>query len=142
MKKHVVLLLMMASAVIWGQELPDVTPVSPEAASIARYGQVPVGLFTGTAQVSVPIYTFTSGALSIPVSLDYSSNGIRVDEYSSSVGLGWNLSAGGAITRSVYGKKDENQYRPAKNLDVSNGEEWFFYALAATDSSPNGVDTA
>ncbi len=140
MRKHMFFMLVMVCAIAIGQELPDVTPVSPEASSIARYGQVPVGLFTGTAQVSVPIYTFTSGSLSIPVSLDYSSNGIRVDEYSSSVGLGWNLSAGGAITRSVYGKKDENQYRPAKDVDLNNPLERFNYTTAAASPSPDGID--
>ncbi len=140
MKQSIILFLMVVCSIATAQELPDVTPVSPEAASIARYGQIPVGLFTGTAQVSVPIYTFTSGPLSIPVSLDYSSNGIRVDEYSSSAGLGWNLSAGGAITRSVYGKKDENQYRPAKDVDLNDPVARFFYASAAADPGPEGID--
>ncbi|CAL2076866.1 hypothetical protein [Tenacibaculum sp. 190524A05c] len=141
MKKIVSGFLVMVSTIMLGQELPNVTPLSPEASSIGKYGQIPVGLFTGTPQVNVPICTFKSGPLSVPVSLNYSSNGIRIDEYASSVGLGWNLSAGGVITRSVYGKKDENQYRPAKNVNLAIGEDRFLYASAAADPGPESVDT-
>ncbi|SHJ50379.1 RHS repeat protein [Aquimarina spongiae] len=107
MKKHVVLLLMMASAVIWGQELPSVTPPSPTAFELGKYGEVPVGMFTGTANVSVPFYTYKTKNLSVPIALSYNSNGLRVDQMTSWVGLGWSLNAGGVITRTVKDEDDD-----------------------------------
>ncbi|MDH7447547.1 hypothetical protein [Aquimarina sp. 2201CG14-23] len=141
MKKLFVFTLAMVCTLATAQELPDVTPISPEAASIAKYGQVPVGLFTGTPQINVPIYTFKSGSLTVPISLNYSSNGIRVDEYASSVGLGWNLSAGGVITRSVNGQRDENQYVPAKDVNLDSSVNQYNFVVAATGSGNNAVDT-
>ncbi|MBW1298506.1 hypothetical protein [Aquimarina litoralis] len=141
MKKLLVLMLTMVSVITNAQELPDVTPISPEAASIGKYGQIPVGLFTGTPQVSIPIHEFKSGPLSVPISLNYSSNGIRIDEYASSVGLGWNLSAGGVITRSVRGQRDENQYVPAKDVNLDFSVDQYNFVTAATMPGNNAIDT-
>ncbi|MBP6977475.1 MAG: hypothetical protein KBB71_04080 [Lentimicrobiaceae bacterium] len=60
--------------------VPNVIPPSPTAAELGRYGQIPVGMFTGAPQVSIPLYTLTSRYLSVPVSLSYSSNGIKVEQ--------------------------------------------------------------
>jgi len=123
-------------------ELPDLVPLSPEAASLGKYGQIPVGLFTGTAQYNIPIHQFKSGPLTVPISINYSSNGVRVDEYSSSVGLGWSLIAGGVITRSVYGKRDENQYFPASSVNFDSGEDQYNFVTQASHPDPFGIDTA
>lgn len=66
-----------------------------------------VDLFTGTASVNIPIHGFTVDGLNAGVSLSYVAKGIRVDELASSVGLGWNLNAGGSISREVHGIEDE-----------------------------------
>lgn len=68
---------------------------------------VNVDLYTGTASVSIPIYSRSINGLDIGVSLGYVAKGIKVDQISSSVGLGWDLSAGGSITREVFGLEDE-----------------------------------
>ena len=93
-----IILITVLSFQSFSQELPTILPQSPEAASIGKYGQIPVGLFTGTPQVHVPIHEFTSGQLTVPISLNCSPNGVRIDEYASSVGIGWSLFAGGVIT--------------------------------------------
>ncbi len=82
-------------------------PVSPNTAELGKYGQIPVGLFTGTLQTSIPLYNIESGSLSLPISLSYSSNGVNVDKYSSTVGMDWVFNAGGMISRIMYGKPDE-----------------------------------
>lgn len=80
---------------------------SPNAAALGKYADIPISYHTGVPEISVPIYTIQEGTLSLPVSLSYHSSGIRVDEVSSSVGLGWSLNAGGMITRTVKGGPDE-----------------------------------
>lgn len=69
---------------------------------------VGVDPYTGTALVSIPICNLASKGLTLPVSLDYvDGRGVRVEEYASQVGLGWELNAGGSISRVVRGFPDE-----------------------------------
>src|ERR1700761_6632744 len=82
-------------------------PASPDAAALGKFGSIPVGPYTGTANISIPLYTIKSGDLTLPVSLGYHSSGNKVEEMASSVGLGWSLNAGGVITRSIRGLADE-----------------------------------
>jgi hypothetical protein len=88
-------------------DLPHVVPPSPNAASLGKFGDIPVGLYTGIPSVGIPLYTVQVGKFSLPVSLNYHYGGMKVEEMASSVGLGWALSAGGAISRSMRGTPDE-----------------------------------
>ena len=82
-------------------------PSSPEAASLGKFGDIPVNNYTGIPSISIPIHKVTSGDLSLPISLSYHAGGIKVEEVASWVGLGWSLNAGGVITRSIRGIADE-----------------------------------
>lgn len=93
-----------------GVEITKAIPPSADAAALGKYGRVPVGYFTGIPNISVPLYTIKSGDLTLPVSLSYHAGGVKVEEMASSVGLGWTLNAGGAITRTVRGVADEDFY--------------------------------
>lgn len=84
----------------------NVVPSSPDAAAIAKYGDIPVSLYTGIPSISLPIYTISLKGLSVPISLNYHSSGIKVDELASNVGVGWSLHFGGAITQTVNGQPD------------------------------------
>jgi hypothetical protein len=83
-------------------------PPSPDAASLGKYGILPVTLYSGQANVSVPIAELRSGNLSVPISLSYNNNGYRPGEESSWIGLGWTLQGTGVITRIVKGRLDES----------------------------------
>src|SRR5690554_1065147 len=111
MKKCLVLFLLFMSICGFSQQIafPKIVPPSPTAYEFGKYGQVPVGMFTGTPSVSVPLYTYNTRNLSVPISLSYSSNGIKVDQLSTNVGLGWNFNAGGVITRIARDKMDEDR---------------------------------
>ena len=87
--------------------LEDIMPPTPEAASLVKYADVPFTHSTGTAELSIPLYTLEGRELKIPISLLYRSNGIKVDEIAGVAGLGWNLEAGGCITREVVYMPDE-----------------------------------
>lgn len=89
------------------QTLPNVLPPSPDAFNFTKYGNLQIGLNTGTVQINLPIYNIISGHLSQNISLDYSSNGVKVDEMASRTGINWTLRAGGVITRTVMDLPDE-----------------------------------
>ncbi len=88
-------------------QLRNVITPSPTTASLGKYGEVPVGLFTGIPNVSIPIYEIKDGPLSLPISLSYHAGGVKVEEIASSVGLGWTLNAGGVVSRQQRGRADE-----------------------------------
>jgi hypothetical protein len=92
-------------------------PSSPNAYAFASYGLIPVSLYDGTPDVSIPIYTVKCGSLTLPITLSYNYNGLRPREDASWVGLGWNLNAGGAITRIVQGYVDETRTPLSDNYD-------------------------
>jgi hypothetical protein len=70
-----------------------------------------VSLYTGSNSVSIPICELTSKSLNIPVSLSYiGSRGIKVQDAANYVGLGWQLNAGGQITRIVRGLPDDQNH--------------------------------
>lgn len=100
--------------------MPQIIPPSPDATSIGKFGDMPVGTYTGIPNISVPLYTINVRDISLPISLSYHASGIRVEEEASWVGLGWALNSGGMVSRTVRGNDDlakaDNQgfvYSPA-----------------------------
>jgi YD repeat-containing protein len=85
-----------------------ITPPSPTAAALGKYGEIPVQLHTGVPTIEIPLYTIATPKLSVPIGISYHASGIKVEEIASIVGLGWTLNAGGVITRSVVGQADED----------------------------------
>jgi hypothetical protein len=89
--------------------LPPIVGPAPNAAAMAKYGDIPVSYYTGTPDISVPLYTVQEGSLTVPISVSYHASGIRVSEQASWVGLGWSLQSGGMISRVMRGRQDEGQ---------------------------------
>jgi YD repeat-containing protein len=97
-----------ASDVIHAQvNLENIIPISPNAAAVARYGEVPVGYFTGIPNISIPIYTIKTKTMALPLSLDYHAGGNKVEAIASWVGLSWNLSNIPSISRAVKNQPDD-----------------------------------
>ena len=84
-----------------------VTVPSPTAATLGRFGDVPVSLNTGVPDISIPLFTAKGRTIEVPIVLKYHSAGVRVEEIGGWAGIGWTLEAGGAITRSVRGIADD-----------------------------------
>jgi YD repeat-containing protein len=97
----------------------QVIPPSPEASELGKYGNVPVSLFTGTPNISIPLVELKGSVLSLPVSLSYNATGFKPEDIAPWTGLGWALNAGGVITRSVTGDPDvtENYFISPSPLD-------------------------
>lgn len=71
-----------------------------------------VNLQTGSATFSLPMFNWqdTKSRLNTVVALSYSSgSGLKVNEVASNVGQGWNLVAGGVITRMQVGEPDDQK---------------------------------
>jgi len=113
--------------------LPSVIPPSPDVATLAKSGGLSSSLHTGTASASIPLYELNVGQLKIPIALNYSTNGTRTNDIASRVGLGWNLVAGGSVSRIIHDEEDGGlhtiQLAPpdfsTQNQALLN---WFFYA--------------
>lgn len=88
-------------------DIKQVVGPSPEAASLGKYGEIPISLNTGLPNIDIPLYELNGQGLSLPLSISYHNTGFKPIEVSSSVGLGWTLNAGGVITRKVKGWPDE-----------------------------------
>ncbi|MEP1095643.1 MAG: PKD domain-containing protein [Cyclobacteriaceae bacterium] len=102
--------LLTITTVILGMTLATQAQVLPSPASQGnvKNGTNPVSLFSGTVSMGVPLYSATAkNGASVPVSIGYNASGIKVNEVAGPVGLGWQLYAGGTITRVTRGIPDE-----------------------------------
>ncbi|MCT2563735.1 hypothetical protein [Chryseobacterium herbae] len=114
MKKTTIAIILLASLNnIFGQGNqnqydPSVrnVPTSPEVALLGRFGDIPVGHYTGTAEVSVPLYTLKVDDIEIPLALSYHTSGIKVADEATWVGLGWNFMPEGTVIQEIRGKED------------------------------------
>ena len=93
-------------------------PLSPNAAALGKFVEMPVGSFNGTPEINIPLYEFNSNSFTVPVSLSYHASGIKVREIPGWVGAGFLLNAGGAIVRVVRGLPDGME--SPGGIDVSN----------------------
>ena len=96
----------------YAQESPQIIPPSPNAASLGKYAEIPVSYYSGLPTVSIPLYEIEEKDISVPIALSYHASGIKVDQEASWVGLGWDLQAGGVISRTVMNHDD---FDPAYN---------------------------
>ena len=79
---------------------------TPQASAFMKYGEESVNEYTGTANISVPLYTIKCKDIEIPIVLNYNASGIKVEQEASWVGLGWDLTVGGCINYVCAGSKD------------------------------------
>lgn len=124
MKNRIAFLFLLFCSTGYGQisdiKQPVLVPSSPEIASLAKNEELNVGLQSGAANFSLPIFSIDIKGVSVPISIAYSSNGLKVDQVSSRVGHDWSLNAGGYIQRIVQGKPDDQATRSAPPQAINN----------------------
>ncbi|WP_044209403.1 hypothetical protein [Flammeovirga sp. OC4] len=112
MKQILILILtiILSISFVYGQELSLPSNIqSPDVRDLGTYGDVPMSLFNGTANVSIPLYNQNIKGVPLNIGLSYNTSGIKVNLHPGSVGQNWSLiGAGGAIIRSVSGSPDES----------------------------------
>lgn len=116
------------------QLLPIKNVPSPEIAGLGEYGKVPVSLYTGIPDISVPLYELKAGNFTLPLSASYHLASVKPNAQPGCLGLGWSLQAGGYITRTVHGLYDEKC--------ESNGYASGYYAHATQLQSMNNEQFA
>ncbi|RFS22579.1 hypothetical protein DVR12_12320 [Chitinophaga silvatica] len=101
---------------------------TPNAASLGLYGQIPVSLFSGLPEISIPLYQFKAGDLILPLQLSYHAASIKPSTIPTWVGLGWSLQAGGVISRIQNDWIDEFiNYTYQEGNDTSKIKQGHFF---------------
>ncbi len=125
---------------VYAQVPPQVIPPSPDAAAFGKYGEVPVSNYTGVPNINIPLYEIKTGKVLLPISLSYHAGGIKVEDISSNVGLGWTLNSGGVITRSIMGLPDDltdvGFFNNVLSADMSNSDSY----MKQVAGPPNQLD--
>lgn len=122
MKQYFVNLLLAVTTValfstsVSGQEMPlgdgMEAPLSGNAMAVSHFENTPVNYYTGIPYISIPLYKYTNlNGLHLNVSLDYAAGGINVNQGPTTAGLGWNLSSGGMVVRTVRGMPDDYPHK-------------------------------
>lgn len=93
---------------------------TPENMRSNQVGQSKINHAYGMSSFGVPIHVLKEGDIEVPISINYTGSGVRVEDVASRNGLGMSISAGGSITRIVRDKPDEG-YRPEKPSSFSIG---------------------
>lgn len=113
---------------------PDLNIKTPEVGSLLKNIETPVSYNTGLPNVSIPIYQISEGDIKYPISVDYNSSGVKVNERAGWVGMGFNISQP-QITRNIKGIADDNagfiketQYLVNGNYVDSNWHQAFTLA--------------
>ena len=101
-----------------------VWPESPQARAIRQAETPQPAMLTGACEFDVPLYTLSVGDVSLPLSLHYRSNGIRVDDDPQPVGYGWTLSPALRVSRQIMGRPDE-LFRPRGTDNIEDYETNF-----------------
>jgi len=111
MKNRIILTFTLCFVFSVSGQIPEKTKnmLSPNAVSLGQYGDIPVSLFTGTPDINIPLYELNYGIINVPINMNYHASGVKPDQHPGWVGLGWNLNAGGMISRIVHDMPDDYQ---------------------------------
>ena len=110
MKKHTLILLCLIASFICraANNTANYIPImTPESATLGKFGSFPVSLYTGGVDISIPIHIMRTNNITVPITLQYTGTGFIPNKDCGKVGHDWALIAGGAITRTVNGVPDE-----------------------------------
>ena len=88
----------------------EIKAPSTDAWNFIKYGEVGASLHTCIVNLSIPVYTYQDNDFSIPISLNYTSNGLVAYMRAGILGPDWVLDAGGRISVEINGMFDFESY--------------------------------
>lgn len=137
------LLPLISNVSIWAQTLQLPKNIqSPNAASLGKYGDVPMDLSSGRANVNIPLYSLNENGIPLNISLSYDTGGVRVGDTPGWVGQNWTFNAGGVITRVVKGTSFDEKYTndvPMGNSQWGIASGYYYYTPALNGGQWNSV---
>jgi len=80
---------------------------SPKVAALMKYTDFPEVDQHGVIPIQIPIYNIDLDDISHSIYLNYHAGGIKVNQEATWVGLGWDIVAGGSISRVVMDLPDD-----------------------------------
>lgn len=108
---------------------------TPNQSSLGLFGAIPVSHYTGTADVSIPLYATSQRGVDLNISLCYNTSGLLMNQLPGWTGHNWTLMAGGAITRKINGRPDEIDLKGTKvGLDL-----YTWYTTSLTNTTPVAI---
>ncbi len=84
---------------------------SPTAYSLKQISSPNISLYNGLVQESFPVWTIQLAEQNFNIDLIYTSESVQIEKIATWVGMNFNLSAGGMISRSVRGLDDMHYFR-------------------------------
>ena len=61
--------------------LPNIIPPSPTAFALGNYGNIPIGMFAGSPNIHIPVLTYKTTNLEVPIQMFYSSINYYINKY-------------------------------------------------------------
>ncbi|WP_172283805.1 hypothetical protein [Chryseobacterium sp. LAM-KRS1] len=116
--------------------------IAPEVSQLLKVNFIPMNLYTGRLNLEIPLYEIKTGEISVPVSLKYNSEGIKIEEESSNVGAGWVLQAGGSISKMVRDIEDRTVYLRLYSINSSSYSTKAVAAGSLTSPSNTAIDAS
>ncbi len=109
----VLLLPLITGGTLWGQDDSEAPDKIFDKGGVDNKNKIVanvnsnVNMYTGQANISIPIAQIEADGLTIPLTLSYNTGGLKVGDVSGLVGLGWNFSTGVLVSRSLAGPKSD-----------------------------------
>ncbi|MDE5631316.1 MAG: hypothetical protein K2I54_00660, partial [Muribaculaceae bacterium] len=98
-------------------------------------------LLTGAATFSIPIYTVNVDGYTLPIDLQYHSNGVKVFDQSAPLGLGWSLTPALRASRTIMGRPDEEYEFKEVGAFLGSMEPWYTAFQCMANSRALYLDT-
>ncbi|WP_075340754.1 RHS repeat domain-containing protein [Tenacibaculum agarivorans] len=121
---------------------------APQSYDFIDYtGEGSVNKTNGKFELTVPFYTYSDEHIQLPFGINYSTSGVKMSEQLSTVGIDWDLVAGGEVRRIVKGMPDDltssaNEGSRQSFNNAFTGREYRFpnsRGYVATNRGPNGA---
>ena len=146
MRRIVAILCFVVSLGLSAQELispirSDLIPPSPTSASMIEAQMPKPALLTGAATFSIPIYTVNVDGYTLPIDLQYHSNGVKVFDQSAPLGLGWSLTPALRASRTIMGRPDEEYEFKEVGAILGGMEPWYTAFQCMANSRALYLDT-
>ncbi|WP_294274387.1 hypothetical protein [uncultured Chryseobacterium sp.] len=119
------------------ENINRIFPAGPTVNNLMKFEEVPVSNYTGIPEIKIPLSEIStqSPQVVMNVSLNYHPLNAKPDEKAGEAGLGWNIFAGGSITRTIRGTPDDMAVLMVAGGQPSIGIYYDEYTSSFTDKN-------